>query len=188
MKKRFMILAGAALAVVLLGAAVAMPAFADEPTPPGAYGPGEHDCDDCGGEHGGMLDILAEVLEDMTPEEIRAELEAGKTIAEIAGEHGVELADLVDALIAPRAEAMAQAVENGRLTQEQADWLLEYMREGLEWRLSNNLFGFGGFGGFSMGGGHRGGGRSSGRGGMKGHSGSFAPRSAPSVAPSSSSL
>ena len=179
MKKRFMILAGAALAVVLLGAAVAMPAFAQEPTPPGTC-----DCGGSGRGHGGMLDILAEVL-DMTPEEIRVELEAGKTIAEIAAEQGVELAELVGALIAPREEALAQAVDNGRLTQEQADWLLEHMREGLEWRLSNNLFGFGGFG---MGGGHRGGGRSSGRGGMKGHSGSFNRPSAPFGAPSSSTL
>ncbi|MBL7183460.1 MAG: hypothetical protein ISS50_03310 [Anaerolineae bacterium] len=183
MKKRFMILAGAALAVVLLGMVVAMPAFADEPTPPGAYGHDRHGCGGSGREHGGMLDILAEVL-DMTPEETFAELEAGKTIVEIAADQGVELSDLVDALIAPRAEALAQAVENGYLTQEQADWLLEYMREGLEWRLSNNLFGFGGFG---MGRGHRGGGRSSGH-GMKGHFGSFAPRSAPFGAPSSSSL
>ena len=186
MKKRFMILAGAALAVVLLGAAVAMPAFADEPTPPGAYGPGEHDCGGFEGEHGGMLDVLAEIL-GMTPEEIFAELEAGKTIAEIAAGQDVELADLVDALIAPRAEALAQAVENDRLTQEQADWLLEHTREGLEWLLSNNLFGFGGFGGFSMGSGQRGGGRSSGH-GMKGRSGSFNRPSAPFGAPSSSSL
>ena len=184
MIKKFMILAGVALAVVLLGATVVVPAFAQDPTPPGAYGPGEHDCGGFDREHGGMLDILAEVL-DMTPEEIRAELEAGKTIAEIAADQGVALSDLVDALIAPRAEALAQAVENDRLTQEQADWLLEYMREGLEWRLSNNLFGFGGFG---MGWGHRGGGRSSGRGGMKGHPGSFNRPSAPFGAPSSSTL
>ena len=185
MKKRFMILAGAALAIVLLGAAVAMPAFAQDPTPPGAYGPGEHDCGGFDREHGGMLDILAEVL-DMTPEEIFAELEGGKTIVEIVAEHdGVELADLVDALIAPRAEALAQAVSNDRLTQEQANWLLEHTREGLEWRLNNNLFGFGGFG---RGRGRRGGGRSSGRGGMKGNSGSFNRPSAPFSAPSSSTL
>lgn len=180
MKKRFTILAGAALAIVLLGAAVAMPAFAQEPTLPGAYGPGG--CGGFGGEYGGMLDILAEVL-GMTPEEIFAELEAGKTIAEIAADQGVELAELVDALIAPRAEALAQAVEDGRLTQEQADWLLEHMREGLEWRLSNNVFGFGGFGGFGMRGGHRGG-----RHGMSGHFDGFTRPSAPFVDPSSSSL
>ena len=184
MNKKFMILAGVALAVVLLGATVVVPAFAQDPTPPGAYGPGEHDCGGFDRQRGGMLDILVEAL-DMTPEEIRAELEAGKTIAEIAADQGVALSDLVDALIAPRAEALAQAVENDRLTQEQADWLLEYMREGLEWRLSNNLFGFGGFG---MGWGHRGGGRSSGRGGMKGHPGSFNRPSAPFGAPSSSTL
>jgi len=178
-KKRLMILAGAALAVVLLGVAVAVPAFAQEPTTPETC-----DCGGFGRGYGGMLDILAEVL-DMTPEEIFAELEAGKTIAEIAAEQGVELAELVDALIAPHAEALAQAVEDGRLTQEQADWLLEHMREGLEWRLSNNVFGFGGFG---MGGGHRGGGRSSGHGTMRGRSGSFNRPSAPFVAPSSSSL
>ncbi len=181
MKKRFMILTGAALAVVLLGAALAAPAFAQDPTPPMPYGYGGRGCGGFDGEHGGMLDILAEAL-DMTPEALFAELEAGKTIVEIVeDQEGVELADLVDALIAPHAEALAQAVENGRLTQEQADWLLEHAREGLEWRLSNNLFGFGGFGGFSMGGGHRGGGK-------RGHFDGFTRPSAPFGAPSSSTL
>ena len=180
MKKRFMILAGAALAVVLLGAALAAPAFAQGPTSPMPYGYGGRGCGGFEGEHGGMLDVLAEIL-GMTPEEIFAELEAGKTIVEIAAEHGVELADLVDALIAPRTEALAQAVENGYLTQEQADWLLEHTREGLEWRLSNNLFGFGGFGGFGMGRGHRGGGK-------RGHFDGFTRPSAPFGAPSSSTL
>ena len=168
MKKRFMILAGAALAVVLLGAAVAMPAFADEPTPEAPFS--------CQGRGFGlwrgswtMFDAVAEALE-LTPEEFFAELHVGKTLEEIAEKQGVEIEDVHDAINAARGEAMRDAIEqavvNGRITQEQADWLLKGLELGFLPR--GRGFGFG----------HR----------MRKGFGSFAPRSAPSVAPSSSSL
>ena len=188
MKKRFMILAGAALAVVLLGAAVVVPAFAQEATPTP-----EAPCFGRGGGFGAwggswtMFDTAAEAL-GLTPEEFFAELHAGKTLGEIAEGQGVEMEDVQDAIKAARVEAMRegiqQAVEDGRITQEQADWMLEGLEQGF--LPMGRGFGFGGFG---MGGGHRGGGMGFGHGmKMEGHSGSFAPRSAPSVAPSSSSL
>ncbi len=178
MKKRFMILAGAVLAVVLLGATVVVPAFAQEETPtPEAT---------CFGRGGGfglmggswtMFDVTAEAL-GLTPEEFFAELHAGKTLEEIAEEQGVELEAVQDAIKAARVEAMQeaieQAVEDGRITQEQADWMLE----GLEQGFLPMGRGFGSGHGMSGG---------SGR-GMKGHSGNFNRPSAPSVAPSSSTL
>ena len=176
MKKRFMILAGAALAVVLLGAAVATPAFADEPTPEAPFS-----CQGRGfGLWGGswtMFDTVAEALR-LTPEEFFAELRAGKTLEEIAEEQGVEIEDVQDAIKAARVEAMRegieQAVENGRISQEQADWLLEGLEQGFFPMGRSFSFGHGMKGGF----GH----------GMKGRFGSFVQPSAPSVAPSSSSL
>ena len=181
MKKRFMILAGAALAVALLGAAVAMPAFADEPTPEAPFS-----CQGRGfGLWGGswtVFDTAAEAL-GLTPEEFFAELHAGKSLEEIAEDLGVEIEAVQDALKAARVEAMQeaieQAMEDGRITQDQADWLLEGLEQGF---LPVGR-------GFGTGWGHRGGGMGFGHGmKMKGHFGSFAPRSTPSVAPSSSSL
>ncbi len=186
MKKRFMILAGVALAVVLLGVTVAVPAFAQEPTPPpeapfGCQGRGF-------GVWGGswtMFDAAAEAL-GLTPEEFFAELHAGKTLAEIAEEQGVEVEAVHDAINAVRVEAVReaieQAVEDGRITQEQADWLLEGLEQGFLPMGRSSGFGGGMKGGFGRG--MKGGFRS----GMRGRLGSFAPSSAPSVAPSSSSL
>lgn len=183
MKKRPMILAGVALAVALLAVAVVVPAFAQEPTPTpeapfGCHGRGF-------GLWGGswtMFDVAAEAL-GLTPEEFFAELHAGRTLEEIAVQQEVEIEAVQDALKAARVEAMQEAIEqamkDGRITQDQADWLLEGLEQGF---LPVGR-------GFGTGWGHRGGGMGFGHGmKMKGHFGSFAPRSAPSVAPSSSSL
>ena len=178
MKKRFMILAGAALAVVLLGVTVVVPVFAQEPTPTpkapfGCHGGGF-------GLWGGswtMFDAAAEAL-GLTPEEFFAGLHDGKTLDEIAEEQGVEVEAVHDAMNAIRVEAMReaieQAVEDGRLTQEQADWLLEGLEQGFFPMGRSFGFGRGMKGGF----GH----------GMRGHFGSFVQPSAPFLAPSSSSL
>jgi polyhydroxyalkanoate synthesis regulator phasin len=74
----------------------------------------------------GNYDWLAEQL-GMTSDELQAELEAGKTIAELAEEKGV---DLDAARIEAMKERIQQAVEDGTLTQEQADWLLEGLEQG----------------------------------------------------------
>ncbi len=80
-----------------------------------------------------MYDEVAETL-GLTPEELFSELHDGKTLAEIAEEQGVEMEAVRDAMEAAREELMEQAihqaVENGRMTQEQADWLLEGLEQG----------------------------------------------------------
>jgi hypothetical protein len=80
------------------------------------------------GGHGAALDTAAEVL-GMTPEELRAELQAGKSLAEVAEEQGVDPQAICDAAHAQREETLQQAVADGRLTQEQADSILERMAE-----------------------------------------------------------
>lgn len=78
--------------------------------------------------HGGPdLDAAATAL-GMTEDELRAALRAddGATLADIAEVRGVPVAQLVDALVAAAEERIADAVEDGRLTSEQADeWLAE---------------------------------------------------------------
>jgi uncharacterized protein (DUF433 family) len=78
-------------------------------------------------------DALAEAL-GITPEDLFGELHDGKTLAEIAEAQGVDLEAVRDALEATRgelaADAIEQAVENGRMTQERANWLLEGIEQG----------------------------------------------------------
>ena len=71
----------------------------DPTTPPGATatpGPGVHTPGSFGAmgtEHTEMLDTVAETL-GITPDELEKELQAGKTIPEIAEEKGIDLTEL----------------------------------------------------------------------------------------------
>jgi ribosomal protein S20 len=89
----------------------------------------------------GNQEWLAEQL-GMTADELQAELEAGKTIAELAEEKGV---DLDAARIEAMKERIQQAVEDGTITQEQADWMLQGLEQGF--MPGGRGFGFGGRGG-----------------------------------------
>ncbi len=90
----------------------------------------------------GNYDWLAEQL-GMTVDELQAELDAGKTIAELTEEKGVDLdAVRVEAM----KERLQQAVEDGTLTQEQADWMLQGLEQGFMPGMRG--FNFGGRGGF----------------------------------------
>jgi hypothetical protein len=85
------------------------------------------------GDRWTMFDTAADVLE-LTPGELFSELHAGKTLEEIAEAQGVEMEDLQEAFSAARDEAMrdaiAQAVEDGEITQDEADWRLEGLEKG----------------------------------------------------------
>ena len=135
MRKKPVILASVALAVVLLGAAVfVVPGLAQDPTPEPEGPPAW-----CGrgfGFRGGswaMFDAQAEAL-GLTPEELFAELHGGKSLADVAEAQGVELETVQEALRTTRTdsmkEAIEQAVEGGQLSQEKADWLLKGLELG----------------------------------------------------------
>ncbi len=85
------------------------------------------------GDRWTTFDAAAEAL-GLTPEELFSELHAGKTLAEIAEAQGVDIQVVQEAMKAVRVEAMkqaiAQAVQDGKMTQEQADWLLEGIEKG----------------------------------------------------------
>jgi hypothetical protein len=119
------------------------------------------------------LEAAAEVL-GLTADELSAQLWGGETLADLAEAAGVELQDVQDAVTAAHEAAMRenieQAVEDGNLTREHADWLLEGLDKG--------YWGGRGFGGF---GGKRGFG---GRGGMRGFGGSAQPQNSVFSAPS----
>ncbi len=138
-----------ALVIVLLavGAYGATTVYADDSNPPLPFGErGPSGPRGGRGLDGAALEAVANVL-NMSSDDLSAALEDGKTLQELADEAGVDMQDVKDAIGAVRAESMreriAQAVEDGTMTQEKADWLLEGLDKGF---LDGPGFGFG-FGG-----------------------------------------
>lgn len=70
-----------------------------------------------------MAAYLAEAL-GITVEELKAREAAGETLVEIGLSLGFDEAAIFDLHIQARKSALAQAVADGVLTQEQADWML----------------------------------------------------------------
>ena len=78
------------------------------------------------GSQGSLLTVAAEEL-GMSVEDLTAALQDGKSIAAVASEKGVDPQAIADAFMSERAEWLAEAVADGRMTQEQADYMLEHM-------------------------------------------------------------
>jgi hypothetical protein len=93
----------------------------------------------------------AEVF-DMSVSDLMDELRDGKSIADLAAEKNVDTQDIVDTYLAQLEENLSQAVEDGKLTQTQADWMLEQAKETVPDQLDNTWEG-------RFPGGFRGGGR-----------------------------
>lgn len=72
------------------------------------------------GRLGAGLDAAAAAI-GIPEAELRAQLAAGKTLAQVAAAEGVSKADLIAKLVSAAAARLAQAVTDGRLTQAEAD-------------------------------------------------------------------
>lgn len=77
-----------------------------------------------GGSQDSLVAVAAETL-GMEQADLVAQLQAGTTIAQLAGD---KTATIVDAFVASRSERFAAMVEAGRLTQAQADQQLATVR------------------------------------------------------------
>lgn len=79
------------------------------------------------------LEAAAEAL-DMTTDELTSALQSGKTLEQITDDAGVAFEDVQEAIQAAHAaemrERIQQAVDDGTITQENADWLLEGLDKG----------------------------------------------------------
>jgi hypothetical protein len=73
---------------------------------------------------GSLISVAAEEL-GTELSELTAKLQEGKSIAEVAEENGVDPQIIADAYLAQVADQLAQAVEDGRITQRQADSMAE---------------------------------------------------------------
>jgi uncharacterized protein (DUF433 family) len=93
------------------------------------------------------LDAASQAL-GMTTDELKAALAGGKTLEQVAEEKGVDFADVQAAMQAEREtqmrERIQQSLDEGTITQEHADWLLEGLDKGF----------LNGPGGFGLGGPH----------------------------------
>ncbi len=132
MKNKMLIVIGGLLAALLVVVVVgATTVYAQEPAGLLQHGRGP-------GGHGfrlsdAELEAVANVL-GMTADDVSSALQAGKTLLDLATEKGVAIEDVQAALQAVRVtemkDAIAQAVKDGTMTQEKADWLLEGLNKG----------------------------------------------------------
>ncbi len=67
-----------------------------------------------------VLDAVAQQL-GMTPQDLLSELKGGKTLAQIASEKGADLNTLIDKIMEAVKTRLSKMVENGKITQDQAD-------------------------------------------------------------------
>lgn len=100
-----------------------------------------------GGDGPHPREALADLL-GLELEELRDLLQSGKTIQELADEAGVDLEEFREEMKANRQEDMQarieEALSEGEISQDQADWLLEGLEKGY---LNGPFFRSGGRGG-----------------------------------------
>jgi len=81
-----------------------------------------------GGPGDGLVSTAAEVL-DMSLTDLLTELQDGQSIADVAGEKGVDTQQIIDAYLAEINEDVDEAVAEGDMTQTQADYFLQRAEE-----------------------------------------------------------
>jgi hypothetical protein len=88
------------------------------------------------GHRNNLISIAADQL-DMSLTDLLTELQDGKSIADVAAEKGVDTGAIVDAYLAELKTDLDEAVAEGRITQNQADYSLEQAEERAVDQLSN---------------------------------------------------
>ena len=141
MRKAWIVAPIVALVLVVAVAGVVMAQSATPQAPNGTQEPGKgFGLGGFGGWFGfgrgnnwAEFDAVAKAL-NMSPDDLFTELHSGKTLAQIAQEKGVDLSSVQKTLQADRVQAMKdainQAVQSGRITKEQGDWLTQGLDKG----------------------------------------------------------
>ena len=146
--KMSILIAGLLVALLVVGivGATASYAQASNNFPGHGHGPGGRGLGQV------ELEAAAKVL-GMTTEEVSTALQSGKTLQDLADEAGVKIEDVQAAIQAAHEtelrDRIAQAVQDGTITQANADWLLEGLDKGFIG--VPGAFGFGGPHGFEHG-------------------------------------
>ena len=77
--------------------------------------------------HTYMVAAFAKAL-DMTAEDLEAEIDAGKTMWQVAEEKSLSVEEFQTLMVEARTAALKAAVADGVITQAQADWMLSRMQ------------------------------------------------------------
>ena len=144
MSKKFKVLGGIVLAIALVVVGLTTVVLADSPDnsagatacQTGTWGPMgfRGACD------GPLLETVSDVV-GLSPEEICELRQEGMSLVEIAEQQGVDEQTLTDAVLAAAAEALQQKVDEGILTQEQVDLILERLTDRVSDDLNRTDFG-----------------------------------------------
>jgi hypothetical protein len=127
MKKMLLIAGLLVLALTAVGVPVA---FAQGGQPPAAQG-----------GYGWMHDYVEQALAaklGLTEQEVEDQLTTGKPMYQIALDNGIKQEDLANFMNEVHKDAFGQAVKDGVITQERADWMLQRMLN-----MSQNSYGTG---------------------------------------------
>ena len=89
-----------------------------------------------GGWGNNLVSVAADEL-GMKVTDLLTELQDGKSIADVAQEKGVDTQVIIDAYVAQVKETLDKAVADGNITQKQADWQLERVKERVTDQLDN---------------------------------------------------
>lgn len=130
--KMSVLIAGLLVALLVIGVIGATSAYAQSQTSALLHGGGPGD--GRGPRLGQVeLEAAAKAL-GMTTDELTTALQSGKTLEQVAQDAGVDFQKVQDAIQAAHATEMRtriqQAVDDGTITQENADWLLEGLDKG----------------------------------------------------------
>jgi hypothetical protein len=90
---------------------------------------------------GFMIDsntIIADIL-GISVDDFTAKLNAGKNIAEVANEVGIEAQKLIDSYLEEFANKLDEAVKNSKITQEEAERMLENEKNTIKDRINNTM-------------------------------------------------
>ncbi len=83
------------------------------------------------GLKGVVLQAAAQAL-NMSTDDLKAELRQGKTLAQVAQEKGISTDDFKSRLLSQVDQQLAQLVQQGRLTQQQADQLKQWVQNNID--------------------------------------------------------
>ena len=150
--KMSVLIAGLLVALVVVGVIGATNAYAQGSTTTRFHGRGPGD--GRGPLGGPELEAAAKAL-GMTTDELTTALQSGKTLEQIAQDAGVDFQTVQDAIQAAHVtelrDRIQQALDDGTITQENADWLLEGLDKGFIGGPGGFGFGFGGPHGYGFG-------------------------------------
>jgi len=121
MKKTILIVGLVVAALVVLGVGVA---FAQGPAP---YTGGMMGGNGGGWMHNYIKQALATKL-GLTEKQVEDQLTAGKSMYQIALDNSIKQEAITEFMNQVHQDAFAQAVKDGVVTQEQADWMLQHMQ------------------------------------------------------------